>query len=207
MNRTVDTNGETTYEASMNKNLGTNWAAPYSCHFDLNYEDANSRGFNGAPMYITSVPDMTAKTHMLQRTTPSASLSKETPSNTIASLNSIIASPTSSSTISNSAPSSKSGLSTGAKAGIAVGVVAGLIALLALGFMLWRTKRKVDTLSSRLPPDHGHDYVKPQGVEVAPAYHEGNVRPYEMQTTSPVELGPYQPPQELHGSTVERTKH
>jgi hypothetical protein len=82
----------------------------------------------------------------------------------------------------------------------------GSIALLALAVMLWRTKRKVDSLQSRVPPAHNNDYIKPQGVSAAPPHRKGDVYTHELQSDGLVELEPERPPQELAGEMIERTK-
>ena len=219
----VDVIGNVTYSPEKNA-TGRPWNAnrPFDCHADLLYENDGSKNINGPLFNITSIAGQTiATTYAAQYTTTglpphvTAASSTSTPSATPTGSPSPSATPP--------PPPSDSGLSTGATAGIAVGVIAGVGALAFLGFMVWRNKRKVDKLQSRIPGDDMDHYSKPQGVEVAQPYqddvHQGAYAPttkYAMEAdnrqsvyagndtaAAPVELEPLQPPQELPGSNAE----
>jgi hypothetical protein len=64
---------------------------------------------------------------------------------------------------------SPDGLSTGAKIGLGVGIPVAIIALLAIGFLLWRKRREpaVDANDTVHDPDHKTEY---KGAPAAPGY-------------------------------------
>jgi hypothetical protein len=86
------------------------------------------------------------------------------------------------------------GLSTGAKAGIAIGVVAGSILLIALAFIVWRSKRRV----GRHLDVHGDEVV--QGAEASLQY--GYKDTAELESQAIAELESRTAPHELHGSSI-----
>jgi hypothetical protein len=108
---------------------------------------------NGVGFNITSIVSQRGTTYAAQYTTTSsppggnARIMIWSSATTIPTLSSS-PSPTASS------PPRHSGLSTSGTASIAVGVVASVGALVALRFMVWRNKRKVDQLQSRIPDDN-----------------------------------------------------
>jgi hypothetical protein len=90
--------------------------------------------------------------------------------------------------------------------GIAIGVLAGVIALVALGLMVWRNRRKMNKLESQARgPGHVFD-DKPLGAAVAPLYGDGtnahtsspHTAAMEMPLdTAVAELPSYEAPQEM----------
>jgi hypothetical protein len=78
-----------------------------------------------------------------------------------------------------------------------------VVAILVLGFLLWRNKRRANNLQTRGPTDQGDTYIKPQGVEAAPAYQLQADPPYKGVQMATMHVGPYQAPQELPASNTE----
>jgi hypothetical protein len=139
---------------------------------DLMYENKDLKNINGPTFSVTSVANVDAKTFQRDVTSTNRPTSTGTPSTST-----LPGTTTATSTPTNAAPTLPpqpvdNGLSTGAKAGIAVGTVAAVAALLLLGFLVWRNKKKVDKLQSRLPDDNYDQYSKPQGVAVAQPYQD-----------------------------------
>ncbi|KAF2821198.1 hypothetical protein CC86DRAFT_110373 [Ophiobolus disseminans] len=221
-NKPVPTTGNATYSPFFDSDLNRDWKPnrPFHCHADLNYENEKDKGTNGPGFNVTSISSRKATTYALQYTTdgspPDGNARITIASSHLASTTTNpAATATSTTSTSPSPPADDSGLSRGATAGIAMGVVAGICALASLAFMVWRNKRKVDKLQSRLPDDNVDPYSKPQGVELVQPYqdelHQGAYAPtteHEMEadnrysmyggsTTGPVELEPLQAPQEL----------
>jgi hypothetical protein len=178
------------------------------------YANTIGGGSVGPGMRITSVSGSKPTTYALQTTDTNPS-SGPISSKSLPTIASITNPPSATST----PLSSKSGSSTGAIAGIAVGVVVGSVALLALGVMLWRTKRKVDSLQSQIAPEHIDGYMSPQGIfaapptqrgddyTAAPPNRKGDVYTHEMQSAGLVELEPERSPQELAGTMIARTNN
>jgi hypothetical protein len=138
---------------------------------DLMYANKDLNNVNGPTFSVTSVGSAQATTR--ERT---VTMTNRPPSGS-PSISTLPATTTATSTPTNAAPTLPpqpvdNGLSTGAKAGIAVGSIAAVAALLLLGFLVWRNKKKVDKLQSRLPDDNYDQYSKPQGVAVAQPYQD-----------------------------------
>jgi hypothetical protein len=169
------------------------------------YTSALSSGVNGPKMSITSSSGPKPTTYALKITTGLSSGVTASASPALSVSTPTIASVTNPPSATGNAPSNKSGLSKGAIAGIAIGGVVGLVALLTLGIMLWRTKRKMSSLESRVPLANGDEYVKPQGVTAVPPYQKKDDHVHEMESTGLIELEPQQPPQELDGAMIDRT--
>jgi LPXTG-motif cell wall-anchored protein len=220
--------------------MNKSWDKPYNCHIDLNWEDAAGQGINGPGINITSAAGKVATTYSLQSTasslspnsapTPTASFNVSPNATPNASQVASAASPTSPSTTpstaadnannanaSNTQSQSSSGLSTGAKAGIAIGAIAGALAILGLGFLVWRRRRNANKDQEG---GFGADgYAKPQGVAVmasdstlnthhdqgyAPPYQHADAMRHEApeKTTYAMELASPTETHELPGSTT-----
>ncbi|EAT86919.1 hypothetical protein SNOG_05855 [Parastagonospora nodorum SN15] len=108
--------------------------------------------------------------------------------------------PTASQTDSEAPSESKEGLPMGTKVVITIGAIAGSIALLALGFMVWRNKRKVDTLQSRWSDDQRVGYTSPHDTDALPSV--WNTDTFKQTIAMELEPEPYRAPQELEGSNV-----
>lgn len=179
-------------------------------------------------MRIASIASLQATTFKREATSTARPSSATSSVSTLPASASATSTPSASSsatsTLNSGTPSSSndSGLSTGATAGIAVGVVAVIVALLAMGLLVWRNKRKGSKLQSTASDDNVDYYSKPQGVEVAQPYQDNVAHEayapvstkYTRQAdqdqsdrrgnaSSPVEMDPIHPPQELQGSGVE----
>ncbi|KAH3947237.1 hypothetical protein HBI56_138090 [Parastagonospora nodorum] len=215
----VATSGNTSFSPSIDIKVPRDWTQAYNCHFDLNYRDSYKSAVNGPIFNITSIASQQTTTYALQSTTAlspsdaSRSIATSTtgsnsvngqPSATNApSISMTIdgtSQPTASQTDSEALSKSKEGLPMGEKVGISIGAIAGSIALLALGFMVWRNKRKVDALNSQLSGAQDAGYGFSQNTDaLLPVWNTGT---FKQTVAMELEPEPYRAPQELEGSNV-----
>ncbi|KAH8725669.1 hypothetical protein GQ44DRAFT_796827 [Phaeosphaeriaceae sp. PMI808] len=213
-NFSVPPTGNTSYSPFWNSGEGRDWNRLYVCHIDLNYENKVGKGINGPGLNITSVQGKQASTYALKYTTTGLAPSQKPPVTTIMT-SFIMSEPstlTSKPSTPTSAPPRSERFSTGAVAGIAVGAIIGVIALVVLGLMVWRKKRRTKKWEG-IPMGDSDIYKKQQGLDAVPPYQDKKVHGYRGEPTVPMELQPIaeleltvpnQSPHELPGSVVSR---
>jgi hypothetical protein len=205
----VGSSGNNSFTPFNNKVNPPNPNARYRCYFDLNYLDELQKGRNGPGSSLTSFTNQNIPTtYALQYTSFARSSSQSVASGTSTPASSAVSGtnaanqPTTSNAQTLPSNNSNSGLSSGAKAGIAVGAIAGILILLGLGFIVWRNKRRVDNLESRISAGYGVGNPNSQGVQTSSAVHD-DLPVFRQTYAMEMQAQPDQaPPPELPRSNV-----